>query len=365
MADRRIKLTWATSRFNLNQIDGIRVRMDIECAYDVTPNIFAYRNLPTDPKTGEKAAWFSHVCSPSDLEEFPNNAPIPGHLPEWFRLNYVDVFLRSRIEADAFIEDVRSDVRRLVSTLNIMDEIEPEGAEAVGGQLICASSSLSSASSSSSESSTSVGGPLSLTRWGSFEQGSGAGQEWIATGDGAGSPIGSSDSLSGSMPYSYSSVTLLPEMVSQMLLIQGFGFAIPGDAIVDGIEVTLRARWRDGFDSASSLSSVSPAECAQGGGVAWSHEGGPQLVFFKLYHPDAGPVGDERSNNISIYGPEWYQWAFGGASDLWNSGLTPEVINRGGFGVSLVAGNFTEDPQYIVDVDGAEMTIHYRNTYDA
>lgn len=364
MADRRIKIRWATSRFILNQIDGIRVRIDVLCAYGMAQHIFAYRNLPTDPATGAQAGWFDHVCSPADLEEYPMTSPIPGHQPEWFRLNYVDVFLRSRVEADAFIEDVRSDVRRLKATLDIIDDIEPEGFEAVGGQLICLSSSLSSVSSSSSLSSTSLGSPLSLTRWGSFEQSVGAGQEWLPTGLGAGSPIGSSDSLSGSLPYSYSSVILPPRVISQMLLIEGYGFdALPDDGILDGIEANLLTRWRGGDSSASSLSSIAPAECNRGGGVVWSHEGGPQLFFFKLYHPDLGPVGDERSNNAPIYGPDWQQMLFGGSSDLWNAGLSIAAIKRGGFGVALIAGNFTEDPQYIVDVDGVELTIHYRNTY--
>ncbi|MCK4661198.1 MAG: hypothetical protein KAV82_16885, partial [Phycisphaerae bacterium] len=302
MADRRIKIRWATSKFILNQIDGVRVRIDVLCAYGMTPYIFAYRNLSMDPATGEQGGWFDHVCTPADLEEYPKTSPIPGHQPEWFRLNYVDVFLRSRIEADALITDVRSDVRRLKNTLNTMDRIEPEGFEAVGGQLICASSSLSSVSSPSSSSSASLGSPLLLTRWGSFEQSIGAGQEWLPIGFGAGSPIGSSDSLSGSLPYSYSSADLLARTISQTLLIQGYGFdALPDDSVLDGIEAKLLTRWRDGDSSASSLSSIAPATCDQGGGVTWSHEGGPQLFFFKLYHPDLGPVGDERSNNASIY----------------------------------------------------------------
>jgi hypothetical protein len=365
MAARRIKLKWATSRFVLNQIDGIRVRIEVQCAYNVTGAIFAYRNLPTDPNTGEKAGWFDHVCSPADLEEFPANAPIPGSMPEWFRLEYVDVFLRSRVEVDDFITSVRSDVQQLVSTLNIMDTIEPEGYDAIGGPLICASSSVSSESlSSSSSSSDSLGGSMSLTRWGSFERGIGTGVSWTPTGDGAGSPIGSSDSLSGSLPYSSSHVSLSPQTISQSLLIQGLGFnTLPDDAVIEGIEAHLSLRWRSGDSSASSLSSIAPADCGQGGGVAWSHEGGPRLFYFKLYDGDRGPVGDERSNNAAIYGPEWQDMLFGGPDDLWDAGLTAGSFKRGDFGVVLIVGNFTEDPQYIVDVDGVEVTIHYRKIY--
>lgn len=156
MSDRRIKINWAVSRFILNRIDGIRVRIEAECAQDMPTSIFAYRNLPVDPATGSQAGWFSHVCSPVDLEEFPENAPIPTHHPQWFRLSYVDVLLRSRVEANAFIEDVCDDVRRLQHTLTIMDTIEPEGSEEIGGAVTCeTSSSNSSDSSDSSDSSSS------------------------------------------------------------------------------------------------------------------------------------------------------------------------------------------------------------------
>jgi len=305
------------------------------------------------------------VCSPADLEEYPISAPIPGHQPAWFRLSYVDVFLRSWTEANALIEDVRSDVRRLKSTLDIMDEITPQGIEAIGGAIICSSSSSSAAlPPSSSSSSGSVGGPMSLTRWGTFEQSGGVGDVWDATGLGAGSPIGSSDSLSGSMPYSYSSVALLSHTVSQMLIIQGYDFdAVPDNSILDGIEARLLTRWRNGHSSASSLSSNDAGACGMGGEIVWSHAGGPQLFFFRLYHPDLGPVGDDKSNNVRIYGPDWQEMIFGSSSDLWNAGLTLDEIRQGGFGVSLVVGNLGEDPEYIVDVDGVELTLHYRIVY--
>jgi hypothetical protein len=47
--------------------------------------------------------------------------------PEWFRLNYVDVLLRSRAEVNAFIRDVVEDVQRLKTTLDTADTLLPGG----------------------------------------------------------------------------------------------------------------------------------------------------------------------------------------------------------------------------------------------
>lgn len=349
MADRRIKIRWATSRFILGRIDGIRVRIDAVCSSNMPARVFAYRMLPTDPATGAQAGWFSHVCSPTDIEEFPANSPIPGHLPEWYRLDYVDIFLRSREEADAFITDVRSDVRRLKTTLDIMDSIETEGAVNIGGEIICTSSSSLSELSSSSPSVSSLSlGSYILRATGTFEQGVGYGQPWVHVGTGAGSPVGSSDSLGAN----YSQIDLIPQTYSQMLLIQGFPFAnLPDDAILDGIEARLVTRWLGAPSSSSSSSSVS------GSPPVWNP---PRLFYFRLYHPELGAVGDDQSNNTPIPGSDWTTMLFGSPTALWNADLTVEAIKRGGFGVAIIVGNFASAAPHTIDVDGVELSLHYR-----
>ena len=124
---RRIKLTWQVSRYNYHATDGIRVRITASNALLMPTKIFAYLLLPLKPGENEQVGAFDHVCSPTDLEEYPEDDPIPNARPEWFRLSYVDVLLRSRAEVEAFIKDVAEDVQRLKATLDLADTLLPRG----------------------------------------------------------------------------------------------------------------------------------------------------------------------------------------------------------------------------------------------
>lgn len=132
-SNRRIQLTWAVSRYNLHGTDGVRVRIEAVNAEEMPNKIFAYLLLPMLPGAGARTGAFSHVCSPTDLAEYPEDDPIPGHRPEWFRLNYIDVHLRSRSEAKKLIQDVTDDVNALKATLDLMDTLLPGGNVWIGG----------------------------------------------------------------------------------------------------------------------------------------------------------------------------------------------------------------------------------------
>ena len=93
----------------------------------MSDKVFAYMMLPLKAGADDKAGAFDHVCSPTDLEEYPEVDPIPNSRPAWFRLNYVDVLLRSRAEVESFIRDVVEDVQRLKNTLDLMDDLLPGG----------------------------------------------------------------------------------------------------------------------------------------------------------------------------------------------------------------------------------------------
>jgi hypothetical protein len=130
--NRRINLTWAVSRYNFHSTDGVRLRITASDAYLMPSKVFAYLLLPMKPGAGEREGAFSHVCSPTDLAEYPEDDPIPGSRPEWFRLDYVDVHLRSRSEVKALIQDIVDDVQALKSTLDIMDNLIPGGSIWIG-----------------------------------------------------------------------------------------------------------------------------------------------------------------------------------------------------------------------------------------
>jgi hypothetical protein len=141
---RRIHLTWEVSRYNYHLTDGIRVRITATGAERMPNKVFAYLMLPLAPGENERLGAFDHVCSPTDLEEYPEDEPIADVRPEWFRLDYLDVILRSRAEVHAFVRDVAADVYRLKTTLDTADLLFP------GGEIWFGSEPSSSSSSSSS-----------------------------------------------------------------------------------------------------------------------------------------------------------------------------------------------------------------------
>jgi hypothetical protein len=151
---RRIKLTWGASRYDASSTTGIRVRVEASGAVGMPNKIFAYLLQPLKPGDTERVGAFDHVCSPSDLEDYPENAPIPGYKPEWFRLDYVDLVLRARTEVYEFIKDLAADVHMLKTTLDTADRIFPAGEVWIGGAPAQSSSSSALASSSSSSSSS-------------------------------------------------------------------------------------------------------------------------------------------------------------------------------------------------------------------
>jgi len=72
------------------------------------------------------------VCSAVDIEEYPEDEPLANSRPQWFRLDYVDVLLRSREEVREFINSVLEDVQILKNTLDITEDLVPNGDVWVG-----------------------------------------------------------------------------------------------------------------------------------------------------------------------------------------------------------------------------------------
>lgn len=129
---RRVRLTWQVSRYFSSNTDALRVRIEASDANLMPSKIFAYLTLPAGTGTGVKTAAFDHICSPVDIEEYPEDEPLPNARPAWFRLNYVDVLLRSREEVDSFITGVRADVEALKQALDRTDVLETGASVWVG-----------------------------------------------------------------------------------------------------------------------------------------------------------------------------------------------------------------------------------------
>jgi hypothetical protein len=129
---RNVHLTWSVSRYFMNSIDGIRVRIEADDSNLMPTKIFAYQLMPVRPGESEGVGAFDHVCSAVDIEEYPEDAPLVNSRPQWFRMDYVDVLLRSREEVREFIKSVVEDVQILKNTLDITEDLVTAGDVWVG-----------------------------------------------------------------------------------------------------------------------------------------------------------------------------------------------------------------------------------------
>lgn len=113
-----------------NVIDGFRFTLNVTGSVDMPTKIFRYRLVPSKvqatasqpPTAIELKGAFDGVCSPADLEDFPEDWPAQNARPPWYRLDYVDLIVRSRAIADKAYSAVIFEIKRLVETLDLMDQ---------------------------------------------------------------------------------------------------------------------------------------------------------------------------------------------------------------------------------------------------
>ena len=124
---RHVRISWSFNEYFVGTVDGLRIRIEASEAANMPNKIFAYQLVPAGPADAEPIGMFDHVCSPSDLQEYPEDEPVPTVRPAWFRLAYVDLLLRSRAEVDDLLHGVLQDVAGLKAALDAVDDITASG----------------------------------------------------------------------------------------------------------------------------------------------------------------------------------------------------------------------------------------------
>ena len=127
---------YVQTKYVINNVDGFRMKIEAYDANNMSAAVFRYLRGPFSASTGTYSDEFDGVCSPSDLEEFPENSPTPGANPAWFRKDSVDLVFRSQTTANETWDKIVSDVKILVNTLDIMDVIQPETTVSIGNPAI-------------------------------------------------------------------------------------------------------------------------------------------------------------------------------------------------------------------------------------
>ena len=127
---------YVQTKYVINNVDGYRMVVEAYDSNNMSNAIFRYIRGPFSAATGTYSDEFDGVCSPSDLEEFPENSPTPNSNPAWFRKGSIDLVFRSQTTANDTWDKIVSDVEILVKTLDIMDVIQPEITVSIGNPAI-------------------------------------------------------------------------------------------------------------------------------------------------------------------------------------------------------------------------------------
>jgi hypothetical protein len=117
MTTRRIKLTCERTNLPGYNVDGFRIRITASDGVNIDDKLFRYRDVPLDPSTDPVTLVgnFDGICSPDDLDNLPEDAATGT--PPWFRLDYVDLYLRAEATADDIWTAVQEDVGLLRKSL--------------------------------------------------------------------------------------------------------------------------------------------------------------------------------------------------------------------------------------------------------
>ena len=127
------------SRYQVNLVDGFRLRVQARDARNMSPNIFRYRRGP-GLEAGTEVDEFDGVASSVDLEEFPVGSPdqnaqffvVNGYAIRYFRKDTIDLVFRSRTEAEDAWTVIVDEVDTLVRSLRIRDAMRDGGTVDVG-----------------------------------------------------------------------------------------------------------------------------------------------------------------------------------------------------------------------------------------
>jgi len=89
---------------------------------DISSKVFAIEVMPKSADTLAPSYRFSHVCSPAELIEFPEDEPQDNC---YFRVNKVEMIFDTDKIIQSVMDNVKSDINRLVKEFNELNAADP------------------------------------------------------------------------------------------------------------------------------------------------------------------------------------------------------------------------------------------------
>ncbi len=111
--------------------------------------VFLWREDPYNVVTGETLNTVLNVCSPSDMAEYPEGAPVAGTPYPFFRRDYLEVDVRALSQASVAWDRIVALVGRLCRLLDLFDSLVEVDSAECGAPPPGDSASLSASTSTS------------------------------------------------------------------------------------------------------------------------------------------------------------------------------------------------------------------------
>lgn len=90
---------------------------------DISPKVFAIEVLPSSADKLAPQVRFSHVCSPAELAEFPED--VPGDCC-YFRVSEIEMLFDTPAFVEHVMKNMRHDINKLVNEYNELKTAVPE-----------------------------------------------------------------------------------------------------------------------------------------------------------------------------------------------------------------------------------------------
>lgn len=106
-------------------VGAYRLRVEVvDVDGGMDPNIFLYRRDPYNPVTNEQLDVLFAMASPVDMADYPVGEPDPDAEFPFFRLDYMEIDVRSTRVADETWTTIVREANTLVLALDRLEELE-------------------------------------------------------------------------------------------------------------------------------------------------------------------------------------------------------------------------------------------------
>lgn len=110
-----------TSTLTTTEKGTVKLDLHTDGTQDVTSKIFAIEVLPRSADKLAPIYRFSHICSPAELTEFPDDQP---GCSCYFRVDDITLIFDTPVHANLVLETVKGDIKKLVSELRALEANE-------------------------------------------------------------------------------------------------------------------------------------------------------------------------------------------------------------------------------------------------